>query len=267
VVALANPLAEDQSSLRRSLLGGLLANLRTNTHQQRRDIALFEMGRVFAPAEGLPVEERRLALLLAGRGRPGHWSEPRGRTADVFDMKGALEVLFRRLGLADVDLAGQEGLPSHLHPGQGALVRVAGEVIGSYGLLHPEVSAALDRRDETIVAELGLEVLLERPAASVRFEALDRFPAVERDLSIVCDAWQPAAALQAVVRRSGGERLRSVAVVDRYDRPPVPAGRVSLTVSLRFQDRSRTLSGEEVQAAVESVVRALKSVGAEVRSE
>ena len=266
-VALANPLAEDQSTLRRSLLPGLLATLKTNLHQQRRDVALFEMGRVFAPAEGLPAEERRLALLLSGQARPGHWSEPHGRRADVFDMKGALELLARRLGFEDADMDRQQGLPSHLHPGQGALVTLAGEVVGSYGALHPDVRAALDLRDETILAEVRIEALLERPVSPIRVEPLDRFPAVARDLSVLCDASQPASALQAIVRRSGGEYLRSVAVVDRFDRPPLPPGKVSLTVSLRFQDRSRTLSGEEVQAAVESVVRELRSAGAEIRSE
>ena len=122
-VTLANPLAEDQGTLRSSLLPGLLTHLKANLRQQRRDVAIFEIGRVFAPADGdLPREENRLGLLLTGQGRPGHWSEPRGRAADVFDLKGVLELLFRRLGLVGVDLARQQDLPPYLHPGQAALV-------------------------------------------------------------------------------------------------------------------------------------------------
>ena len=116
-------------------------------------------------------------------------------------------------------------------------------MIGSFGALHPETSAALDLRDDAFVAELSLEALADRSPGAVRVEALDRFPAVDRDLSVLCDAARSAAALLAVIRKTAGERLRSVAVVDRYDRPPVPPGKVSLTVSLRFQDRSRTLDG------------------------
>ena len=265
-VVLKNPLAEDQAGLRRSLLPGLLANLGTNLRQGRKDIAIFEMGRVFAPGGDLPVEERRLALLLAGEGRAPHWSE-RVRPADVFDVKGLLELLFRRLGLGTADLASGGGLPSYLHPGRSAVVRLNGDVVGSYGALHPETRAAHDLRDDVLVAELGLEALQERPAPPVRMEALDRFPAVSRDLSILSDVRQSSAALLALIREAAGASLRAVALVDRYDRPPVPPGKLSLTVSLRFQDRSRTLTGEEVQAAVEGVVRALRAAGAEIRGE
>jgi phenylalanyl-tRNA synthetase beta chain len=265
-VVLANPLAEDQAGLRRSLLPGLLANLGTNLRQGRKDVAIFEVGRVFGPGEDLPVEERRLGLLLVGEGRAAHWSE-RARPADVFDVKGVIELTLRRLGLGTADLASADGLPSYLHPGRGAVVRLNGEVIGSYGALHPDTRAAHDLRDDVLVAELRLEALQDRSAPPVRMEPLDRFPAVSRDLSILSEVRQPSAALMALIRQAAGPSLRAVALVDRYDRPPVPPGQVSLTVSLRFQDRSRTLTGEEVQAAVESVVRALRAAGAEIRGE
>jgi phenylalanyl-tRNA synthetase beta chain len=266
-VALANPLSEDQAMLRGSLLPSLVANLRTNLRQGRKDVAIFEMGRVFAPGTDLPKEERRLGVLLAGEGRLPHWSERVARPADVFDLKGVLEVLFRRLGLADVDLASGVGLPSYLHPGQGAVVRLGGERVGSYGALHPDARAALELRDDVLVADLSLDALLEHPAPPLRVSPLDRFPPVSRDLSVACDAREPASALEALIRKAGGGSLRKVAFVDRYAGAPLPPGKVSLTVSLRFQDRSRTLTGEEVQAAVESIVQALRSAGAEIRSE
>jgi phenylalanyl-tRNA synthetase beta chain len=265
-VGLTNPLSEEQAFLRSSLLPGLLECLQTNLRQGRKDVAIFETGRVFAADEGLPREERRLGLLLAGEGRSSHWSE-RARPADVFDLKGALELLFRKLGLSGVDLEGGSGLPPHLHPGQGALIRLDAETIGSYGALHPDARAAAELRDEVFVAEVALASLLDRPVAPVRVEALDRYPAVARDVSILCDARQSAASLLAATVRAGGPSLRSVSLVDRYDGPSLPAGKVSLTVSLRFQDRSRTLTGEEVQVAVESVVGGLRSAGALIRSE
>jgi phenylalanyl-tRNA synthetase beta chain len=191
----------------------------------------------------------------------------RARPADVFDLKGVLELLLRRLAIPGVDLAGNAGLPSHLHPGQGATIRLRGEVVGSYGVLHPDARAAAELRDEVLVAELRLDGLLEQETAPVRVAPLERFPAVARDLSLLCDARQSAAALLAVIREAGGSSLRSVTFVDRYDRPPVPPGRLSLTVGLQFQDRSRTLTGEEVQATVENVVRGLRAAGAEIRSE
>jgi phenylalanyl-tRNA synthetase beta chain len=90
---------------------------------------------------------------------------------------------------------------------------------------------------------------------------------VERDLSVVVDAAVPSADVLSEIGRAGGPLLREVRVVDKYDRPPVPAGRVSLTVALSYQDPGRTLTGEEVQASVEAIVAALRARGWDIRGE
>jgi phenylalanyl-tRNA synthetase beta chain len=90
---------------------------------------------------------------------------------------------------------------------------------------------------------------------------------VARDVSVVCDEDLSAAELERVVRGAAGGRLRSVAVTDRYQGPPVPAGKVGLTMSLVYHDPSRTLTGEEVQASMEAVVEGLRTRGAEIRGE
>jgi len=118
-----------------------------------------------------------------------------------------------------------------------------------------------------VVAEVSLEAALAEEMAPERFQALPRFPEVARDLSVVGDAPLAAAEIEARVASAAGELLRSVAVTDRFEGPPLPAGRVSLTLSLRFQHAARTLTGEEVQAAVEAVVRALRGAGFEIRGE
>jgi len=139
--------------------------------------------------------------------------------------------------------------------------------VGFVGVLHPEVADRYELKGEAVLLELDVESLLEAPAGIARFRSLDRFPAVERDLSILCDEATPAAEIDARVRRVAGERLRSVSLVDRYTGNQVPAGKVSLTVSLRFQDRERTLTSEEVQASVDAVVRELRAAGLEIRGE
>ena len=94
-----------------------------------------------------------------------------------------------------------------------------------------------------------------------------RFPAIERDLSIVADAGGAASQLVEIVRKAGGDLLLRVEVKDRYDRPPVPPGKVSLMLGLRYQDPQRTLTNEEVQASVEAVIRELRGAGLEIRGE
>jgi len=263
-VSLQNPLAEDQGALRDSLVvPGLLKTLQSNVRRGTRDVRIFEIGRVFLPASGPPREERRLGLLVAGGAAP-HWSERR-RAVDFFDAKGILEVLARRVG--SLDFQGGSGLPPHVHPGKAARVLANGHEIGYVGALHPDAAAAWELRDETVVAELNLEPIFAAPPRVARFEPVSRFPAVARDVSVVCDEDLSAAELERVVRGAAGGRLRSVAVTDRYQGPPVPAGKVGLTMSLVYHDPSRTLTGEEVQASMEAVVKGLRTRGAEIRGE
>jgi phenylalanyl-tRNA synthetase beta chain len=264
---LANPLTEEQDTLRDSLvMPGLLATLRTNLRLGRRDAAIFELGRVFAPGQGAAREPRRLAILLSGTTQPHHWSV-RPRPFDLFDLKGLVELLFDRLGEAAPELDHESSPPAFLHPGRALCLRHGGERIGYAGALHPDTRAAWELREEAVVLEIGLDALLEALPRPVRFSALDRFPAVLRDLSILCDEATPAAEIDARVRAAAGERLRSLSLVDRYTGNQVPAGKVSLTISLRFQDAERTLTSEEVQAAVERVVGELRAAGLEIRSE
>jgi phenylalanyl-tRNA synthetase beta chain len=266
-IRLANPLTEEQDTLRGSLVMPELVNtLRTNLRLGRRDVAIFELGRVFAPGQPMPREQRRLAVLLSGVTHPHHWSL-RARPVDLFDLKGFVELLFERLGQPAPAVDGGGAAPAFLHPGRAVGLSRGGEPIGYAGALHPDVRARFELRDEAVVLEIGLDAVLEEPPRTVRFTALDRFPAIQRDLSILCDESTPAAAIDARVRAAAGERLRSASLLDRYTGNQVPPGKVSLTVSLRFQDPERTLTGEEVQAAVDDVVRELRSAGFEIRGE
>lgn len=262
-IRLANPLSEEQGLLRSSLvLPGLLRNLQTNLRQGRREVRVFELGRVFLPGQPKPLEEPRLGILLAGPWQP-HWSA-KARAADVYDLLGLVEALLQRFGRSGALTLEHEALPSHLHPGRGARLLLDGQAWGCAGELAPELAQSLDLRDRTLVAELTLDALIGT-GAPVRVAPLPRFPAVERDLSLLLDAGVAARELEARVRSAAGPLLRRVSFVDRYDRPPVPAGQVSLTLSLRFQHAERTLTAEEAQAATEQVIAALRGAGVEIR--
>jgi phenylalanyl-tRNA synthetase beta chain len=266
-VRLANPLTEEQDTLRSSLVvPGLVGTLRTNLRLGRRDVAVFELGRVFAPSEHGVREQRRLAVLLSGITHPHHWSV-RQRPFDLFDVKGIVELLFARLGAPAPEIDREAAPPSFVHPGRGFRLLRGGQRIGYAGSLHPDTRAAWELRDEAVVLEIAADALLEEVPRTVHFTALDRFPSVQRDLSILCDETVAAAEIDARVRAAAGERLRTVSLLDRYTGNQVPPGKVSLTVSLRFQDPERTLTSEEVQAAVDAVVHELRSAGLEIRGE
>ncbi|HEY8233267.1 MAG TPA: phenylalanine--tRNA ligase subunit beta [Vicinamibacteria bacterium] len=263
-VRLANPLTVEQDTLRTSLLTpGLVTTLRTNLRLGRQDVAVFEIGRVFLSGHGRPAESRRLGILLTGQQHPRHWSAP-ARPFDLFDALGLVELLFDRLG-EPAPTVERGPASSQLHPGRSARLVSAGREIGHVGVLHPELASALEPKHEVVVLELELEQVLEARPEAGRFRALDRYPAVERDLSVVCDATTPAAETIGRVRRAAGDKLRSVSLVDLYAGSQLPPGKVSLTLSLRFHDRERTLTGDEVQAAVDAVIRELRSAGLEIR--
>jgi phenylalanyl-tRNA synthetase beta chain len=262
---LANPLSEEQAVLRTSLVfPGLLTSAVTNLRQGRRDLRLFELGRVFEPAGSRPREVPRLGLLLAGATRR-HWSSA-PPPADFFELRGLIEALFSRLGLAAPEFR-REDLPDAFHPGRAAAVWHDGRRLGLAGALSPELARAFELRDETLAAELDLEPLFQADVARVRARALERFPGVTRDLSLLCAETLTAAEVEAAVRGAAGELLREINIVDRYQGAPVPAGRYSLTLGLRYQHAERTLTGEEVQASVEAVAAALRARDIEIRGE
>jgi phenylalanyl-tRNA synthetase beta chain len=206
---LANPLTEEQDTLRTSLvMPGLLDTLRSNLRLGRRDVAVFELGRVFLRSAGAPREERRLAVLLSGSTHPHHWSM-KPHPFDLFDVKGVVELLLARLGegAPEVD---RGGLPAFLHPGRVVGLKRDGQHIGYVGAVHPDVRAAWELKDEPVVLEVSLETLLDAAPPVARFSALDRYPAVERDLSIVCDETTPAAEIDAGPAAASGEPAASL---------------------------------------------------------
>lgn len=265
-VALENPLSEEQGMLRNALVWpGLLGSLEANLRLGRRDVRIFELGRVFLPGDARPTEEKRLGMLLSGAAGPHHWAD-KDRPADFYDAKGLLEAIWERLGAEGLEFT-SEDVPALVHPERGASVRWRGAVIGCAGALHPDLVRARELRDAPIVAEIGLDGLLAEQPPAERFVPLPRYPAVARDLSILCDRATSYRVLESRIRQAVGEQLAGMTVVDRYDRPPVPEGKVSLTVSLRFLDTSRTLTGQEVQASMARIVLALREAGAEIRGE
>jgi phenylalanyl-tRNA synthetase beta chain len=265
-VVIENPLSEEQGALRNTLVWpGLVDGFEKNLRVGRRDVRIFELGTVFLPAAERPAEETRLGLLLSGAAAPPHWSaEP--RRADFYDVKGLLEAVWARLGAEDLEFT-NEGVPAFLHPDRSASVRWRGRVVGYAGALHSELVRARELRDEPVVAEVALDALLADKPAAERFAALPRQPAVTRDLSILCRRDTPYRELEQRIRAAAGGLLAELAVVDRYDRPPVPDDQLSLTVALRFLDPARTLTGQEVQASIARIVQALRDAGAEIRGE
>ena len=261
-VAIANPLSEKFAVLRPSLLPGVIDSCAHNRRRGRRDVQLFEIGSRFTAAG----EGRAAAFLWTGAASGDHWSGS-ARQTDFFDVKGAVELLGAAFGAGPLEFS-----PStcrYLVPGRAAAVRTGGALLAVVGLLAPHIAEArgLPPGEEIYVAEIDTEALAARSAANdLRAEPLPRFPSIIRDLSILIDEALPAAAVRGTIRAAAPPTLTSIVEFDRYRGKGIPEGRVSLSLRLTFRNPERTLTDEEVQAATERIVEALRTAhGAQQR--
>jgi phenylalanyl-tRNA synthetase beta chain len=277
-VALRNPMSEDQSVMRTTLLGSLLDVLRRNRARGAADARLWEYGAVYVQrtaggngARGngrvpgldrLPEEPQHLAALLSGRTRPATWREPEPPVADFFAAKAVLAALLDALR---VPWTVEPAREPFLHPGRAARVLAGGRPAGWLGELHPAVAAEWDV-EQASGFELDFGVLAGAAVRVPDYEDLISFPAVRQDLAVVVADDVPAATVLDVVRDAGGPLLRHAEVFDVYRGAQVGEGRASLAVRLEFRAGDRTLTDEEAAERRERIVAALaERLGGELR--
>jgi phenylalanyl-tRNA synthetase beta chain len=277
-VLLANPLSEDQSAMRTTLLGSLLDSAARNAARGAERLALYEVGSVYLdaapPSEGGPLagafpgeraapvtEPLRVGAIAVGDLGPRSWRTP-AQPADFFALKGVAEALAGQLGTA-IDLSPSE--EPFLHPGRTAAVTVAGAPAGWIGELHPLVCRAWDL-PAAVAFEIDAAPLLAAATAGEEdYEDVTTFPAATRDLAVVIATEVPAAEVRATVLGAGGELLREAEVFDLFEGEQLGEGRKSLALSLSFRAPDRTLTDEEVTAARDAIVAALAGIGGELR--
>jgi phenylalanyl-tRNA synthetase beta chain len=251
-VELKNPLSEDHVALRPSLVPGVLGALERNLRAGAKSIRLFEIGRTFLPPEG--AEARRVVLLLSGEAasRPD-WRGGRGRALDLFDLKGALEAL----GFG----------PLRLERAQNANFTLAAAVfsetaqIGVAGLLASAQAARAGASAPVFLAEINLPNELETSRRAPRFEELQRFPSVTRDIALLAPETLTHEAIVASLTSGAEPLLAEVALFDLFSgkgAENIGPGRKSLAYSLTYRDKNRTLTHDEVNAAHDRIRERLR---------
>ncbi len=276
-VRLSNPLSEEQSVMRTTLLGSLLGAARRNLSRGAERVALFESGRVYLPAAEVgpgplggdfpghrrpPANEpQQLGVLISGPLDPPSWSaasEPVG----FFALKGVLERLAAGLGVsAEV----RPGAQPFLHPGRSGEVLIAGQPAGWIGEVHPAVAADWDM-DGCLAFEISLARLVDgSPLGKETYRDFTAFPPVDRDLAVVVGEDVAASAVLAAAEEAGGDLLSGVSIFDLYRGQGIAADEKSIALRLRFRAPDRTLSDEEVEPVWNSVVAALEGLGGRLR--
>lgn len=257
-VPLRNPLREDQALLRTSLVGGMLETAARNVSRRVTDVHVFEIGAVYVPRSlpltDLPDEPRRIGVLMTGA-LPEQWWGDKPRTATFYELKGVIEQLLQRLGVAARFEPSRE---PYLHPGRQAALMVNGRALGVLGEVHPEAAARYDLDGRRVyVAELDADALSQAASGEVRFSSLPRYPAVQRDMALLVPKSLAAAQVVEAIRAAGGDLVESVVLFDVYEGPQVDAGHRSLAYSIRLRHRERTLTDDEANQVMDAIEKAL----------
>jgi phenylalanyl-tRNA synthetase beta chain len=250
-VKLLNPMAEDESILRTSLVPSMLRSLQWNLNRGIRDLLLYELGKIYRKGG----EERWLILAATGALRPKSVHEAE-RPFNFYDLRGDVEDIFQAFD-ADHEFTGERP-PAYYHPGRFAR---AGDA-AVFGELHPEYAELFKLRQRIYIAELKIDTIL-RSQKLHQVEAVPRFPSIRRDLSLLVNKGVTYADVLAAIPRS--KELVKIEAFDRVENGPFPESKYSLAISLWYQSNERTLTDAEVEELHNGVLMALASHGMDQR--
>ncbi len=265
-VEIANPAASERNALRHTLMINMLENAANNARYQQTQ-QVFEIGKVYLGGdELLPEEPLRLGIFLTGARNGAWWGGGSAEEMAFFDIKGVVERLLQALHIGNFAL--ERGTHSSYHPGRSADLLVAGERIGSFGEIHPQVAARFKLAEaKALYGEFAVEPLIRRHQRLHAIEALPTTPAVLEDIALVVNADTPASEVEAVIRQAGGRLLKEALLFDVYTGDQIPPGKKSLAYALTYQDESRTLTDKNAAKIRKKIIGAARHrLKAELRS-
>ena len=262
-IELANPISEEASVMRTSLVPGMLNMLAYNLNRGNDNIRLFEAGNVYEASGTKSVELKRIAMGATGSAVGPGVHQP-ARPFSFFDVKGDIESLLQ--AFQHEALYFDANAAEYYHPGRSARAVMGGATVAQFGQIHPEVAAARKLRQDVFVGELFLDRLYTRALREVRYRALPRYPAVERDFSFIFADSVPFEKIQQAVMGLGLPELRSFAPVEIFRGGGVAEGKYSMLLRATLQSGERTLREDEVAQWSARIVKALEAIGGTLRS-
>ncbi|ARP50865.1 phenylalanine--tRNA ligase subunit beta [Ruminococcaceae bacterium CPB6] len=254
-VTLRNPLGEDTSIMRTVLLPSVLQILSRNYNNRNPQACLYELANVYLPADGpdaLPEERPTLICGMYGEGY------------DFFTAKGMVETLLAKLCVDDWDITACKDACSY-HPGRCAKLSAGEDTLGILGEVHPTAAEnySLDTRVYTFT--LDVPVLRKHAHTQHTYRTLPKFPAVTRDLALICDAEVPVGDLEKAIRRGAGKLLETISVFDVYRGEQISRGKKSVAFSLVLRSPDTTLTDEQINSSLHRVMKELEKIGAALR--
>lgn len=254
-VTILNPLGEDTSIMRTTVLPSMLEVLARNYNHKNNSACLYEIGTVYEPTEAgkLPVERQKAVIGIYGDG------------ADYYALKGIAEKLLEVLNTAEYDIVPVSDAPT-FHPGRTAQFRIGDKVLATLGEVHPEAAENYGIGERVYIAEIDVETAFENRRAARTHKPLPKFPAVTRDLAFVCDRDIPVLTLQKEISNAVGKTLERVKLFDVYEGEQIESGKKSVAFNIQMRSADKTLTDEEADAAVKRVLKSLSKLGITLRA-
>jgi len=257
---ITNPLGEDTSIMRTTILPSMLEVLATNFNNRNAAVKFFEIGKEYLPTEPdkLPVEPLRLTIGMYGN------------DVDFYDLKGTADKLLETVRVLDCDYVRANDSDAFdekcaFHPGRSAVITKDGKAIGILGEIHPDVAENYGIDVKIYAAKFNIPEMLELSEKEVNYKPLPKFPATTRDLSLICDDELPAGTIENTIKNAAGKLLEKVTLFDVYKGKQIEEGKKSISYSISMRSHEGTLTDEQADSVMKKVLKALKEIGAELR--
>ncbi|HYL13543.1 MAG TPA: phenylalanine--tRNA ligase subunit beta [Terriglobales bacterium] len=262
-IEVANPLSEEASVMRTSMLPGMLNMLAYNLNRGIANVRLFEAGKVYQYLGTLPLETKQVSLGATGSAVVPSVNQP-ARPYSFFDLKGDIEPLLRAFEHESLNFDAQTA--RYYHPGRSARAVMNGVTVAQLGQIHPDVAAERKLRQDVFVGELYLDRLYNHELREAKYEAPPRYPAVERDFSFVFADTVMFEKIQVAVATLNIQGLYSFVPVEIFRGGAIPAGKYSVLLRAIFQSGERTLREDEVARWSAQIIQALEGLGGSLRT-
>ncbi|MGL4307577.1 phenylalanine--tRNA ligase subunit beta [Cetobacterium sp. SF1] len=255
-MVISNPISEDMSVMRPTLIYSLLGNIRDNLNRNQNNLRFFEVSKVFKPGEdGLAIEDYRVGMVLAGRDNKSLW-DPKPEAYDFYSLKGFVEKFLEYMGISKFQI--ERTTNKNFHPGRSVDIKIGKFVLGTYGEIHPDVAEAMGiKKERAYVAELDLSMMMQYMGNTVKYERIVKYPEVTRDLAIVLDSDVLVGAMINNIKKTSNF-IETVELFDIYQGDKVEEGKKSVAISIVLRKKDGTLEENEINTAVDKILDLIK---------
>ena len=258
-VKLLDPLSEERSAIRYTLIPSLLKIYQYNSARGQKNVSIFEIGKGFWKKDNKYGEDKKICALMTGEYYLGINNK---KNVDFYIIKGIVEELLDYLGYENrYSFIQDENIPKEFHPGQTAKISVNNNIVGIIGKLHPK-----EVKEDVYVFEINLDQLLSIQSGKIKYKEISKYPSIKKDLAMVVENNITSMQIEKEIKKAGGSLLRKIEVFDVYQGEQVGKDKKSIAYTLTFEAQDRTLTDDEINKTLDNIIERLeKQLHAELR--